>query len=125
MKKASKIFLSILLLIFFTTTFQACKKTKEPSILKVYVRSLNNELLSDARVVIVADINSNPPSAAYVDTVFTNNSGYAEIPMEDFFALSNEKVGFFDVYVSYGSLLGIEDVRVKKNITAVKTVYVK
>ena len=41
--------------------FSACKN-KDASVLKIYVRSKSNELLPDTKVVIIGDVNSNPPT---------------------------------------------------------------
>lgn len=104
----------------------ACKK-KDPSVLKVFVRSANNELITNAKVVIIADVNSDPPTPAYVDTVLTNTSGFASFEMDEFFDALGKKetTGYFDILVKKDLLQGTEYVRCRAHITAVKTVYLQ
>ena len=55
---------------------QSCNN-KEPSGVKIFVRNAENKLVNGARVVIVADIPANESSIEHVDTVLTNESGFA------------------------------------------------
>lgn len=104
----------------------ACKK-KDPSVLKVFVRSANNELITNAKVIIIADVDSDPPTPAYVDTVLTNTSGFAQFEMDEFFDALGKKetTGYFDILVKKDMLQGTEYVRCRAHITAVKTVYLQ
>ena len=93
------LFLSISIL----STFSACKN-KDASVLKIYIRSKNNELLADTKVVIIGDVKSNPPTKEYVDTASTNASGYATFDMQPYFDLAGEKenpTGYFDIVFKY------------------------
>ena len=103
-----------------------CKK-KDPSVLKVFVRSSSNELVKDAKVVIIADVQSDPPTPAYIDTVLTNTSGFALFEMDEFFdALpKKETTGYFDILVKKDVRQGSEYVRCRAHITSVKTVYLQ
>lgn len=103
-----------------------CKK-KDPSVLKVFVRSSSNELVKDAKVVIIADEQSDPPTPAYIDTVLTNSSGFALFEMDEFFdALGKKKTtGYFDILVKKDVRQGSEYIRCRAHITSVKTVYLQ
>ena len=103
-----------------------CKK-KDPSVLKVFVRSSNNELVSNAKVVIIADVGSEPPTPAYADTVMTNSSGFAYFEMDEFFAQlpKKEKTGYFDILAKREISQGEGYVRCRAYITSVKTVYLE
>ena len=90
MKIRNKINLSRIVFLVSLFIVSACKN-KNPSVLKVYVRSSSNELLEGALVVIVGDQNSTPPTLAYVDTLLTNSSGYVEFNMQPYFDLADEK----------------------------------
>ena len=83
MNKARKLglFVFVCLSIGF---IQSCKN-KEPSAIKIFVRSASNELVEGAQVTIVGDVNSNPPTLAYVDTVITNSSGFAVFEMKAYY----------------------------------------
>ena len=67
---------SLLILIALSFGFLQSCKNKKPSVVKVFVRSASNELVSGAKVIIIGDINSNPATMEYVDTVVTNESGF-------------------------------------------------
>jgi hypothetical protein len=112
------------LLILFVVGIVASCKNDDPSILKVYVRDINNDLLPKAQVIIIGDTKSNPPTADYVDTLFTDALGVAVFDMEDFYKVSGTKVtsGFFDIIVKHQTKVTTSDVRVKKHITSVQTV---
>ena len=105
MNKARKLglFVFVCLSIGF---IQSCKN-KEPSAIKIFVRSASNELVEGAQVTIVGDVNSNPPTLAYVDTVITNSSGFAVFEMKAYYDAAGESnsVGYFDIVaVSYTHL---------------------
>ncbi len=101
----------------------SCKK--DPSILKVFVRSYNNELVSNAKVIIIADVNSEPATPAYVDTIQTNSSGFAYFDMEEFFSKlgKSETTGYFDVLVKKDPNQGSGYIRCRAHITNVLTVH--
>lgn len=124
MKKLRKslIVSSLLLLVF--GGLSACKNN-DPSVLKIFVRSASNELTSNAQVVIVGDVNSNPATLPYVDTLLTNASGFATFNMEDYFNASGKDntTGYFDVIVKKSGSEGTEYVRCRAHITTVETVF--
>ncbi len=109
--------LSILLVL------SSCKK--DPSILKVFVRSTNNELVNNAKVVIIGDVNSDPATPEYVDTVQTNSSGFAYFDMEPFFSKLGKKetTGYFDVLAKKDTEEGSGYIRCRAHITNVLTIY--
>jgi hypothetical protein len=115
---------SVLLFIAISfMTFTSCKK--EPSILKVYVKSAANQLVPGARVTIAGDIYSNPATREYQDTAITNSTGYATFDMDKYFGSKPEKgeVGYFDVYIKSDNKNGkIDGARVRVHITNVETV---
>jgi hypothetical protein len=104
----------------------ACKN-KNPSVLKVFVRSSNNELMSNAKVIIIADQDSDPPTPAYVDTVMTNTSGFAYFEMDEFFdALGkSETTGYFDIIAKKDVTQGTGYIHCRAHITSVETVYLE
>ena len=104
----------------------ACKK-KDPSVLKVFVRSSNNELVANAKVIIIGDVNSEPATPEYVDTVQTNTSGFAYFDMEEFFNLLGKKetTGYFDVLVKKDTYQGSGYIRCRAHITNVLTVVIE
>lgn len=101
----------------------SCKK--DPSVLKVYVKSASGEMVVGARVVIAGDIYSTPATREYVDTAMTNTTGYATFDMDKYFGDKPQKaeVGYFDIIVKNDGKTGtIDDSRVRVRITNVETV---
>lgn len=111
-------------LMILVTVFSGCE-SKDPSVLKVYVRNENEQLLPKAKVIIIGDTKSNPPTIDYVDTVFTDDAGIANFDMEEFFDKSGKKVhtGYFDILVKHGVTQATGRVRIKEHITNVETIY--
>jgi hypothetical protein len=118
--------LSYIGMIAMLLVLSACKN-KNPSVLKVFVRSSNNELMQNAKVVIIADVNSNPPTPSYVDTVMTNSSGFAYFEMDDFFdgLDKGESTGYFDIIAKKDVRMGDGYVHCRAHITSVETVYLE
>lgn len=104
--------------------FTGCKND-DPSVLKIFVRSASNELLQGAQVVVIGDVNSNPPTLAYVDSSLTNASGFTSINMDEYFNTSgpDNTTGYFDVLVSKDGKEGAAYVRCRAHITTVETVF--
>jgi hypothetical protein len=119
--------LSYLTLAAMLIVFSGCKN-KNPSVLKVFVRSSNNELMSNAKVIIIADTDSDPPTPAYVDTVMTNSSGFAYFEMDEFFDMvdgKKTKTGYFDIVAKKDLAQGEGYIKCRSNITSVETVYLE
>jgi hypothetical protein len=101
-----------------------CEPT-EPAIIKVFVRSSSNQLIDGAKVIIVGDQQSTPATLAYVDTTYTNSSGFTSFDMDPYFALAGEsnKTGYFDIIVKYNNKTDYGYTRAKVHTTAVETIY--
>lgn len=93
--------------------------------LKIFVRSSSNELLEGAQVVVVGDLQSNPPTNAFVDTLITNSSGFVEFNMNAYFDASGEanSTGYFDVIAKKNTKSGSGYVRCRVHLTTVETVF--
>lgn len=117
--------IGLLSLVSVLLVLASCKK--DPSILKVFVRSTNNELVSNAKVIIIGDVGSDPATPEYVDTVQTNSSGFAYFDMEAFFSKLGKKetTGYFDVLVKKEPLKGDGYIRCRAHITNVITVIIQ
>lgn len=122
MKTPFKIPAILLLIILSFSALQSCKR--DPSVLKVFVRSNSNQLEANAKVTIIGDINSNPPTAAYVDTVLTNSTGFSLFDMTEFFGEKGKRgaTGYFDVVVKKDGKVGTGRIRCRAHITNVLTV---
>jgi hypothetical protein len=125
MKKTVKVAFLTTAVILTILLIGSCKN-KDASALKIYIRSSSNELVPDAQVVIIGDVKSNPPTKSYVDTAFTNSSGFATFDMQPYFDMAGEKenpVGYFDIIYKNASKQGSGRVRCRVHITAVETLY--
>ncbi len=123
--KKSLYTLSVVALLAMSIGFLQSCKNKDPSFAKVYVRSANDQLVEGAKVIIIGDVENATTTVAYVDTLLTNSSGFAQFPMEDYFAKAGEDnpVGVFDVIVKKGSEYGeASGFRIRVHNTSVKTV---
>lgn len=92
--------------------------------MKVYVRSSSNALQSGAKVVVIGDLQSNPPTGSHVDTLVTNESGFVSFDMDKYFNNSgDETTGYFDLIVKKDNKEATGYVRCRKHITTVETVF--
>ena len=115
--------ISLIFLLFVVLTLTNCKK--EDSILKVFVRSASNQLINGAKVIVIGDQQSTPSTGAFVDTVFTNSSGFTTINMDNYFASAANTTGYFDIIVKYNSKVGFGYSRCRVHSTSVETVYLE
>lgn len=129
MKKLLSLFTIILAL---STMVVSCKE--KPSLLRVYVRKNDNNLLDKglyAKVLISSDANSNPPTSKFSDTKMTNDASYAEFNLDAFFATQiaaygdSVRSGYFKVNVNLDEIEGDTSVRVTYKTTSVQTIYLK
>ena len=114
--------LSLIISTIMMTT--SCKNT-DPSVLKIFVRSSSNELLEGAQVVVIGDLQSNPPTNAFVDTLITNSSGFVVFNMNNYFDAASEanSTGYFDVIAKKNTKSGSGYVRCRMHLTTVETVF--
>ena len=115
--------ISIFVLLFMLLALTNCKK--EDSILKVFVRSASNQLINGAMVVAIGDQQSTPPTGAFVDTAYTNSSGFTTINMDNYFSSSANTTGYFDIIVKYNSKVGAGYSRCRVHSTSVETIYLE
>jgi len=104
---------------------QSCKN-KDPSFAKVYVRSQSDQLVSGAKVIIIGDVDNETTTVEYVDTLFTNSSGFALFEMDEYFnkAGKDKSIGVFDIIVRNGDDFGdTTGFRSRVHNTSVTTVY--
>ena len=122
MKNISRIGALFGLALIFVLT--ACKNDN-PSVIKVFVRDASNALVTGAKVVIIGDQQSNPPTSSYVDTVVTNASGYSTFNMDEFYngTTPDETTGYFDIVVKKDAKTAQGYIRSRVHTTAVETVY--
>ena len=115
--------ISLVCLLFVLLTLTNCKK--EDSILKVFVRSASNQLINGAKVIVIGDQQSTPPTGAFVDTAYTNSSGFTTINMDNYFSSSANTTGYFDIIVKYNSKVGAGYSRCRIHSTSVETIYLE
>lgn len=98
---------------------------KDPAVIKVFVRSSSNQLIDGAKVIIIGDMQSEPATLEWVDTTYTNSSGFTSFDMDPYFATSGEngKTGYFDIIVKYNNKTAYGYTRAKVHTTAVETIY--
>ena len=119
MKKLLSISLTLALLLLVGCT------PKDPAILKVFVRSSTNQLVYGAKVIIIGDQQSNPPTLEYVDTTYTNSSGFTTVEMDDYFKVTRPDniPGYFDILVKSNTKEASGYTRCRVHTTSVETIY--
>ncbi len=124
MRNSFKISALLVLIVLSAGFLQSCKN-KNPSVVKIFVRNASNELVEGAKVVIIGDPNSNPPTMEYVDTVITNGSGFSYFNMADYYAAAGEDndVAYFDVVVKTATKQALGRIRSRVHTTAVETIF--
>ena len=125
MNTTTKIFTLLALTLLSLGFLQSCKN-KEPSIVKVYVRTNSNAIAPGVKVILIGDQNSSPKTNAFVDTLVTNESGFAEFNMEEHFDSGDKdyEVGYFDIIAKTPTKQGTGYVRTRVHTTAVETVFI-
>jgi len=120
MKKGMFLFLMSGLLI----VIGSCK-SKDPAILKVFVRSSSNQVMSGAKVVVIGDQQSNPATLPFVDTTYTNSSGFTSVDMDQYFNATgpDNTTGYFDIVVKHNNKIATGYSRCRIHTTAVETIY--
>jgi hypothetical protein len=117
-------FISSLIGFFFI--FSGCEP-RDPAILKVFVRSSTNQLMNGAKVIVIGDQQSNPPTQNFVDTAFTNTSGFAVVDMDQYFDLyrngDENTTGYFDIIVKHNNKTAYGTTRCRIHTTSVETIY--
>jgi hypothetical protein len=114
----------LLLTLGFLIVIGSCK-SKDPAILKVFVRSSSNQLMSGAKVVVIGDQQSNPATLPFVDTTYTNSSGFTSVDMDQYFNTSgpDNTTGYFDIVVKHNNKIATGYSRCRIHTTAVETIY--
>lgn len=104
----------------------ACK-SKDPSILKIYVRSSNNILTPDAKVRLVGDIGEGTPE--FFKETTSNGSGEAFFNLDELFDKhdgENNDVAYFTLYAKDSAdLYTTKKVRARVHLTSVETIYLE
>lgn len=119
-----KTFLNLFTLSLVVLLSISCE-SKDPAVLKVFVRSSSNQLMDGAKVIVIGDQQSNPPTLAFVDTAFSNASGFALVDMDQYFSVSgpDNTTGYFDIIVKYNNKVAYDYARCRVHTTTVKTIY--
>lgn len=116
--------IAIITLALSALFFQSCKD-KDPSMAKIFVRSVSNELMTDARVVIIADVDNNESNIEYVDTLITNSSGFVEFNLAEYYNQAGKSINVatFDIICRKSGKEGTGRIRTRVHTTAVETVH--
>ena len=100
---------------------------RDPAILKVFVRSSTNQLMNGAKVIVIGDQQSNPPTESFVDTAYTNTSGFAVVDMDQYFDQyrngDQNTTGYFDIIVKHNNKTAYGYTRCRIHTTSVETIY--
>lgn len=99
-------------------------KPKDPSILKIYVRSNNFILTEDATVRIVGDLSEGTPE--YFDETRSDASGVAYFELDEYFDSfdkGQDKVAYFTVYAKDSSnTYTVDEARARAYLTSTASI---
>jgi hypothetical protein len=115
--------ITVLMFVCLSIGFIQSCKNKDPSGIKIFVRSASNELVEGAKVVIIGDLSSDPATLEYVDTLFTNESGFVSFNMKAYYESAGEDVGYFDIVAKTDTKTTHGYIRSRVHTTAVETVF--
>lgn len=97
---------------------------KDPSILKIFVRSNANILTPDAYVRIVGDVNKDTPE--FLAEGKTNESGVATFKLDELFdeyGKKDDKIAYFTVYAKdTAEFYTLGSARAKQYLTSTETI---
>jgi hypothetical protein len=122
--------LGVFILLSAFSILLGCKE--KPSLLRVYVRKNDNNLLDkgvNAKVLISSDPSSTPPTAKYSDAKMSNDASFAEFNLDGFFATQKAtygdtvREGYFKINVKLDEFEGDTTVRATYKTTSVQTIY--
>lgn len=132
MKTTFKIFSLTLLVALAVGALGSCKK--DPSIARIYVKPAGvglSEGIPDKKVIIIGDVDSNPETYPWVDTVITNQSGFAEFNLDEHFEAGKAEFGkkvyevaYFNIMVKTDNETFESSIRCRVNTTSVETVHI-
>lgn len=112
------------LLIGMSVVFMSSCTKKDPSVLKIFVRSSANILTPDAKVMIVADVSEGTPE--FKAEKRTNESGVAIFELDglfDEYGKKDDKVAYFTVYAKdTAEFYTIDKARAKQYLTSTETI---
>ena len=116
----------LVLAVISSVIFLSCEP-KDPAVLKVFVRSSTNQLSGGAKVIVIGDQQSNPPTQDFVDTSFTNSSGFTSVDMDQYFDMYRDgkenTTGYFDIIVKHNNKVASGKTRCRIHTTSVETIY--
>lgn len=121
MKNYTLKLLSLTLLLATIVSFSGCQE-KEPSLLKIYLRTADGNIVSDVDVILIADEYSTPK---YNDEETTNQSGFALFNLDMHFKTYGKeaKAGDFKINARVNGVTYLGTVRARGYTTTEETFY--
>lgn len=121
MKNYTLKLLSLAVLIAAFTSLSGCQE-KEPSLLKIYLRTAEGNIVSDVDIILIADEYSTPK---YNDEETTNQAGYALFNLDMHFKTYDKeaKAGDFKINARINGVTYLGTVRARGYTTTEETFY--
>ena len=113
--------LSLTLLLVSFTALNGCQE-KDPSLLKIYLRTADGNIVSDVDIILIADEYSTPE---YNDEQTTNQSGFALFDLDMHFKTYGKeaKAGDFKINARINGVTYLGTVRARGYTTTEETFY--
>lgn len=121
MKNYTSKLLSLTLLLVSFTALNGCQE-KDPSLLKIYLRTADGNIVSDVDIILIADEYSTPE---YNDEQTTNQSGFALFDLDMHFKTYGKeaKAGDFKINARVNGVTYLGTVRARGYTTTEETFY--
>lgn len=121
MKNYTLKLLSLTLLLVSFTALNGCQE-KDPSLLKIYLRTAEGNIVSDVDIILIADEYSTPE---YNDEQTTNQSGFALFDLDMHFKTYGKeaKAGDFKINARINGVTYLGTVRARGYTTTEETFY--
>lgn len=121
MKNCTLKLLSLTLLLVSFTALNGCQE-KDPSLLKIYLRTAEGNIVSDVDIILIADEYSTPE---YNDEQTTNQSGFALFDLDMHFKTYGKeaKAGDFKINARVNGVTYLGTVRARGYTTTEETFY--
>lgn len=121
MKNYTLKLLSLTLLLVSFTALNGCQE-KDPSLLKIYLRTADGNIVSDVDIILIADEYSTPE---YNDEQTTNQSGFALFDLDMHFKTYGKeaKAGDFKINARVNGVTYLGTVRARGYTTTEETFY--
>lgn len=120
--KIPKVYLFIIFSLISVTLVSTSCKRKKDTIAKIYVRDINNNFVSGARVILKG-VSTTNKSSNVADTAYTNSGGEAIFNFNELYQLGQAGVAVLDIFADKDGVNGTGVIQIEEETTSTSTVF--